>query len=158
MEEKLFERRKVLAGAGLAGATVLGGLAVSAPAQATGSGERLIGSWMITHTDESPSNEVGHSVVAFIPGGVLVAQEINPPGAGEVGAWRSLDGGRFTAVFWAGQPGEPGQPDVVLRIKAWGQVEGDHISGRYRGTIYDASNMSVLQTVPGHFMGHRVEA
>jgi hypothetical protein len=160
-DAKTVDRRMLLRGAGVAGASLAGVAATAGAASAHGGGDHgrtgVVGSWLITHTDDPPSNQVGHTVVSFALGGVFTAVEINPvepPGAGAWSAYRD----RFKVTFWTGDPGDPAakQPPAVVKVDVRGKVQGDHIAGTYRVTVYDAKTNQQVGTGSGKFAGDRV--
>ena len=161
-DAKTVDRRMLLRGAGVAGATLAGVTATAGAASAHGDGGHdsgVLGSWLVTHTDDPPSNQTGHAVVSFAAGGVLTIVEINPVEPPGAGAWSS-HGDRFKGTFWTGDPGDPKakQPPVVVRVDLRGKVRGDHASGTYRVTVYDAKTNKQLDTGTGKFVGERITA
>jgi hypothetical protein len=161
MDTPLLERRMLLRGAGVAGASLVGVAAAAAPASAHDqSGHHdVLGSWLITHSDTPPSpTDPGTSVVGFAPGGLLVTQDIAPVGTAGVGTWESRGGDRFKATFWSGSPADGPQPAVIIKISPRGAVDGDKVSGTYRAKVYDAATRALLDTVEGTFSGVRVDA
>jgi hypothetical protein len=161
MDTPLLERRMLLRGAGVAGASLVGVAAAAAPAAAHDhhDGHDLLGSWLITHSDTPPSDtDPTTAVVGFAPGGLLITQDISPVGTAGVGTWESRDGGRFKAMFWSGSPADGSGPAVVVKISVRGAVDGDKVSGTYRGKVYDAATRALLATIEGTFSGDRVDA
>ncbi|MGZ4494619.1 MAG: hypothetical protein ACXVWU_07970 [Nocardioides sp.] len=160
-DSQTVDRRMLLRGAGVAGAAMMGVAATPAVASAhdtRGSHDsNVVGSWLITHTDDPPSNETGHAVASFAPGGVLTEVEINPVQAPGAGAWTSHED-RFKGTFWTGDPGDPSakQGPVVVKVEVRGKVHGDHLSGTYRVTVYDAKSYKQLATVTGKVHGDRI--
>lgn len=161
----LMERRMLLRGAGVAGASLVGVAAIPAAASAHGHDDHdshdssAIGAWFITHKDNPPGDTTpGTSVVTFAPGGVFTAQDLAPLGAAGLGAWEPDGSDRFKVLFWTGAKGETAKdPDVVIKIEVRGKVDHDKVSGTYSGTVYDAKTMKVLVTFTGTFSGARVE-
>lgn len=162
MDTPLLERRMLLRGAGVAGASLVGVAAAAAPAAAHDhhDGHDLLGSWLITHSDTPPSDtDPTTGVVGFAPGGLLVTQDIAPVGTAGVGTWESRGDNRFKATFWTGSPADgPQQPAVIVKISVSGAVDGDKVSGTYRGKVYDAATRTLLATITGTFSGDRVDA
>ena len=100
-----LERRMLLRSAGVAGAALAGVAATAAPAAADGGsdpsscGPRLLGGWMITHTDDPPADpSTTRSIVTF------AVQDVAPASTGGLGAWKSY-GDYFKVTFWTGQAG-----------------------------------------------------
>jgi hypothetical protein len=160
-DAKTVDRRMLLRGAGVAGATLAGVTATAGAASAHGGDHGqsgVVGSWLITHVDDPPSSETGHAVVSLAPGGVLTEVEINPVAAPGAGAWSGY-GDRFKATFWTGDPGDPKhkQPAVVVKVDVRGKVRGDKVAGTYSVTIYDTKGKQV-DTGSGKFYGDRVTA
>jgi hypothetical protein len=159
-EEQRVERRMLLRGAGVAGATLVG--VAAAPAAATASdrhGHRdsgVVGSWLITHTDDPPGNETGHAVVSFAPGGVMTTAEINPVAPAGGGAWEA-HGDSYVATFWTGDPGEAEGQAVVVEVRVRGRVRGDRTYGRYWVSVYDPAGNHVGNG-SGRFHGDRIMA
>ena len=166
MSTPLLERRMLLKGAGVAGASLVGVAAAAGPASANDDHDDhdhddhdLLGSWLITHSDTPPSEtDPGTSVVGFAPGGLLVTQDIAPVGAAGVGTWESRGDGRFRATFWSGFPGEGADPGGLIKISVRGRADGDEVAGSYRGKVYNAATHELLTTFEGTFSGDRVEA
>jgi hypothetical protein len=163
MDTPLLERRMLLRGAGVAGASLAGVAAGAQPASARHERERqagrhrLLGSWLITHTDRPPSpSDPGISVVGFAPGGLLVTQDIAPVGAAGGGSWRARDNGRFRASFWSGFPGQDDGAGGLLRVSVRGRATRDRVSGAYRAKVYDAKRQKVLDSFRGTFRGTRI--
>jgi hypothetical protein len=161
MDKSVIERRTLLRGAGVAGAAVVGVAAVPAvaSAQQNDHGSRLLGAWMITHTDNPQSqNTPVVAIVTFAAGGVVTNLDINPPSPPGLGAWES-SGDRFKVTFWQGDAGNGGSaPPIVVRVQVRGRLHGDHISGTYRVTVFSASDNSVLARGSGVFTGNRLQA
>jgi hypothetical protein len=164
MSTPQFERRMLLKGAGVAGASLVGVAAAAGPASANDDHDDhddhdLLGSWLITHSNiPAETTDPGTSVVGFAPGGLLVTQDIAPVGAAGVGTWESHGDGRFKATFWSGFPGEGANPGGLIKISVRGRADGDEISGSYRGKVYNAATHDVLTTFEGTFSGDRVDA
>ncbi|HEV7196523.1 MAG TPA: twin-arginine translocation signal domain-containing protein [Pedococcus sp.] len=152
------ERRNVLRAAGAAGAAAVAGLALTDTAQADDGSSAVIGTWVITHTDNPPSPpNTGKGVVTLGPGGILQNVEIAPSGQVGGGAWEGLGGGAFEAVFLTGSPGGGGQPDAIVEVKPTGRVVGDRIWGTYTVSVSNASTGQVLFNGTGKFHGTRLE-
>ncbi|MGZ4499806.1 MAG: hypothetical protein ACXVXD_05170 [Nocardioidaceae bacterium] len=165
MDNHVLERRNLLRGAGVAGASRVGVAAVpgassAASAGAGHGGSAVLGSWLITHADNPPGDTTKvQSVVGFSAGGVVTVQDIAPVGAAGLGAWRPRGRTRFTLTFWTGQNAHGRkQPAVTVRVQARGSVHRGDISGRYRTTVYDARSGKVVDQTSGHFAGARIEA
>jgi hypothetical protein len=161
MDEQVLERRMLLRGAGVAGATVLGGAALASPAAAHERRVRggLVGAYLITHKDDPPGDTTPVlAVAALSAGGVLTTQDLHPASTAGLGAWWPDRNHRFRATFWTGFNGHGTEPAVVIRIKIRGRVNGDRISGTHRFTVYDASKHSKLDSGTGTFSGHRIDS
>jgi hypothetical protein len=159
--DSILERRMLLRGAGVAGASMVGVAAVTESASAHGGGggdhgHRLLGAWKLTHTDDPPSGDTGLAIVAFSAGGVLSVEEI-PDGSLGLGAWRS-EGDHFRAHFFESAPGDASNPGVVVEVRVRGRVHDDKLSGTYRVSVRSAKDDSVLDTLTGTFHAHRVRA
>jgi len=152
------DRRMLLRGAGVAGASLAGVAATSEVASAQGShhdaGHGILGAWRITHTDDPPSGDVGDSIVAFSAGGVFTTEELSDGTLG-LGAWSS-DGYHFRARFFETSTG-PSEPTINVEIRPRGHVHGDRIAGTYSVTIRTTDG-TVVGTVTGHFAGSRIRA
>jgi hypothetical protein len=157
---KGLERRALLRGAGVAGASVVGVVAVpevaAAQAGQDGHSDGLLGAWLVTHTDDPPSTDSGDAIVAFSPGGVVTVEELGD-GTSGLGAWRS-DGHHLRARFFEASPGEGSDPGVVVEIRVRGRLHHDRVSGTYAATVRSDADGSVLTTFTGTFTGTRVNA
>jgi hypothetical protein len=156
--DRALERRMVLRGAGVAGASVVGvamsPIAASAD-QEHGGRHGLLGAWRIVHTDDPGSGGAkGTAIVAFAAGGVITVEE-TPDGTLGLGAWKSR-GQRFRARFFESQPGSSSEPGVVVEIMAHGRLHGDHISGTYHATVRGAADDDVVAMLTGMFTGQRL--
>jgi hypothetical protein len=163
MNERVLERRMLLRGAGVAGATLVGVAAVPAAAQAHDHHGDIgvLGSWLVTHADAPPGDTTPVlGVISFAAGGVATTLDLAPsgPGGAGAGAWASR-GSSFAATFYIGAPAEgPKQPAVVIKVVATGMVQGDRISGTYTFTIYDAKTKKRVGSGHGSFSGTRIRA
>lgn len=157
MVKSLVERRMVLRGAGVAGATVLAAAAVPAEASAHPEHHGLLGAWRITHTDNPPSDTTPvAAVVTFGAGGVFVDQDIAPVAPAGVGAW-TAHGDRFEVTFWTGSGDTPADAATV-RVRVHGMLHGDRISGTYRVTGFAGASTTVVLRSTGTFSGWRIVA
>lgn len=159
MADSVVDRRMLLRGAGVAGATAIGGTALASPARADSDND-VTGAWVIVHRDDPPAEpSQGTSVIAFAEGGVFITQDIAPYAPGGVGAWSRERGDRVKVNFWTGSPAGHGSPAIALNIKAQGKVERGTVSGTYTVTVHSAKNLrKVLGRGKGKFKGHRLEA
>ncbi|HET6625942.1 MAG TPA: hypothetical protein VFG63_06095 [Nocardioidaceae bacterium] len=169
MNDHMLERRMLLRGAGLAGATAVGSIALAAPATAHdhdhdhhshhGDDAEVLGAWMITHMDDAPGDTTPVlGVAGFAKGGVLTVQDIAPLGAGALGAWEARDDDRFKADFWTGFPSAgAGEPAATVNVRLRGKVDDDEIEGWFRFTAYDAATQEELFSGTGTFSGKRIE-
>ena len=158
--DKSLERRALLRGAGVAGASVVGVVAAPEVASAQGGhpehSHGVLGAWRVTHTDDPPSTDSGDAIVAFSLGGVITVEELGD-GTSGLGAWRS-DGHRFRARFFEASPGEGSEPGVVVEIQVRGRLHHRRISGTYAATVRSDADDSVLARFTGTFTGTRVTA
>lgn len=151
-----LERRMLLRGAGVVGVSAVGVAAVPEAASAHGDehGRRVLGAWMIRHTDDPPSSDSGLAIVSFAAGGVFATEEL-PDGTLGLGTW-AVDSDGFEVLFFEAQPAPNGEPGVVVKIRVHGHVHGDHISGTYRLTVRSAADDSVVARGTGTFRGERL--
>ncbi|HLN77960.1 MAG TPA: hypothetical protein VK204_13005 [Nocardioidaceae bacterium] len=163
MADRVVDRRMLLRGAGVAGASAIGATAWASTARAADRNRNgdndVTGSWVIVHRDDPPAPpERATAVIAFAEGGVLITQDIAPLAAAGLGAW-SREHDKVKVDFWTGAPGEKGSPAVAIEVKARGTVDHDKMSGTYTFTVHAAKNLKkVLQRGTGKFEGHRLEA
>src|SRR5215213_6824671 len=119
LTDGMSRRRMLLAGSGAAAAGAalvlhpqLAGAQDLSVADDREHREGLIGTWLVTHTDDpaggSPG-DVGIATISFVPGGVVVTHELNPPGPPGQGAWERT--GRSTFVFRFLSSGTQGPPE-----------------------------------------------
>jgi len=158
-----LERRMLLRGAGVAGAAIAGVGAVPGSAAADGgddeSSGRLLGAWLITHTDDPPADpSTGRAVVTFAPGGAFAVQDFAPVSTGGLGAWKGY-GDWFKVTFWSGQAGDtPQDHGVAIKVRVRGSRSYDSISGTYRVKVYDAVTHALVGSNTGTFTGERLYA
>ena len=153
----MVERRMLLRGAGVAGATLVGVAAAAAPASANSEGHDVLGAWFVTHTDEPPSEtDPGTSVVGFGSGGLMTTQDLYPIGAAGIGTWEPDGGDDFKGSSGPGSPARTTGP-VGSSRSVHGRVDGDRIKGRYHGWVYVAATMALEGEFKGRFKGKRVE-
>ncbi len=163
MEEHVMNRRRVLLGAGAAGAVAIGGVAGASSASATDSGggsggSSLTGSWVINRKDDPPADQTQVSaVISFAGGGVFISHDISPAGPPGTGTWDRRNGGGFKGTFWTGQAGGPGGPGVTIRVRFHGSVHHGKISGSYDFAVFDPSG-AMVDSGTGAFSGHRIDA
>jgi len=159
MNERVLERRMLLRGAGVAGATLVGVAAVPAAAQAHDhhGDSGVLGSWLVTHADAPPGDTTPVlAVISFAAGGVFSSLDLAPASPGGLGAWSS-SGDSVTATFYIGAPAEgPKQPAVVIKVVATAMVQGDRVSGTYKLTVYNAKTKKRLTSGHGTFSGNRI--
>lgn len=167
MDDRILERRMLLRGAGLAGATALGGMALASPAAADDDhdhdkrhGSRVLGAWLITRQDDPPGDPAKvMGVVTFAEGGAFANQDIDPISPTGLGAWEAHGRSRFTVNFWGGAPtGPPPEPGIVFNVMVRGRVHDDEISGSYTVTAFQAGSMDEMGEFTGSFTGERIEA
>lgn len=158
MDDQALNRRRILLGAGAAGAVAIG--AVAGAPSASASHSSPAGSWKTTRKDDPPGDPMRVSLIlSFAEGGVVISHDLSPAGPPQTGTWaRRADGG-FKATFWSGQPGPdgPGAPGFTIRVRIRGSVHMDRISGTYEYWVFDASG-AVDSTGTGSFSGRRVDA
>jgi hypothetical protein len=176
MANDAMSRRRMLVGAGGAAAAAGATLALSpsvAGAQDVSTADDhehrqgLIGTWEVTHTDDpvgTSPGDVGVATISFVPGGVLVTHELNPPGPPGQGAWERTGRDSFVFRFLSSglqgppEPGSSGPPPVfVLTVDASGTLSEGHISGTYSLRVTGGDG-DELQTGTGEFTGTRVSA
>jgi hypothetical protein len=161
MNERVLERRMLLRGAGVAGATLVGVAAVPAAAQAHDhhGDSGVLGSWLVTHADAPPGDTTPVlSVISFAAGGVFSSVDLAPAGPPGAGAW-AAHGDSATVTFYIGVPADgPKQPAVVVKVVATATVHGDRISGPYTFTVYDAKTKKRLDSGHGSVSGNRIRA
>jgi hypothetical protein len=158
MADNTIDRRQMLRGAGVAvGGVAITSVGLSSPALAK-TKQRVTGSWMIVHHDETDPTPVT-AVISFAEGGVFISHDISPAGPPFTGSWEREGGDRFRATFWSGFPGDegPGSLGPTLRIRATGQVERATISGSFTFTVF-APTGDELESADGTFSGTRIEA
>lgn len=159
MTDEVIERRMLLRGAGLAGATVIGGTTLAASA-AAGDEEhsRVTGSWLVTHRDDpggDPTEIMG--VASFAAGGVVANQDISPISPTGLGSWKRRGRNGFRASLWAGIPGDgPGAPGLTLNVRLRGKVEDDEIEGTYAFKVFEPSGATAFEGT-GTFEGERIK-
>jgi len=140
---KVFGRRQVLAGAGVAGAAaVLGGLTNSSVARADDEGH-VAGAYLITVTPTTPANTPPFPATQTLTAdGVAIGTDATSPGATDVGAWeRSGDNG-FDGKFYRFLFDPKGNNIGYLTIDVHGKVDGDDISGTFVVTLFLAGQPS----------------
>ena len=159
MEEHVMNRRRVLLGAGAAGAVAIGGVTSASSASASDNGgSSLSGSWVVTRMDDPPGDPTEvTTVVSFAGGGVLISHDIAPAGPPGTGTWARRSGGGFKGTFWTGQAGGPGGPGVSVRVRVRGSVHHGKISGTYAYSVFDPTGAEVVSG-PGTFSGRRIDA
>lgn len=160
MDEGTMNRRGLLRGAGVAGAVALAGVAGASSASASDMGASPEGSWLVTHRDDPPGNQMKTmGVVSFAGGGVLLSQDISPAGPPQSGTWARQGDGGFKGTFWGGQPGPagPDKPGFTVKIQVRGRVKMGRVSGTYRFQVFDPTGAKA-DSGTGTFSGRRVEA
>jgi len=123
-----------------------------------GNGSALYGSWLITHRNNAPAPpEVTRGIASLIPGGVIIANDIDPVATPATGSWAYRGGGRFVATFWGGFPAEGTNPAGVYKVQASGQLHADGtITGTFRATSYPKGQKP--QSATGTFAGSKIPA
>jgi hypothetical protein len=172
LTDAMSRRRLLLAGGGAAAAgaaLVLNPSVAGAqdPSAADDHEHRagLLGTWLVTHTDDPTGDspgDVGVATISFVPGGVLISHELNPPGPPGQGAWERT--GRKSFVFRFLSSGVQGPPDpsgppavYVLTVDGSGTLDDGEISGTYSFRVADGDD-NELDTGTGKFTGTRVSA
>ena len=150
-ELTINRRQAVRAAAGVAAGGLLVTSAGVGAASANSSSNDLVGSWLVTHTDEN--GEEGTSVASFIDGGVFITNGIRPASGVGTGSWEERRDDRFKGTFWTGNVAD----DTSTKVEVWGKLEDDKISGRFEVTAYD-SDGEETDTVKGTFEGEPLEA
>jgi len=161
MNENVLDRRRVLMGAGAAGAVAIGGVASASSASAgeNDGGSSLNGSWIVSRKDDPPGDQTKVStVLSFAGGNVMISHDIAPAGPPFTGTWARRSGGGFKATFWTGQAGGgPNMPGVTVRVRTWGSVHHGRIRGTYDFAVFDPSGTKV-DSGTGSFSGRRIDA
>jgi hypothetical protein len=169
--DAISRRRMLLAGGGAAAA---GAALVLNPSVAGAHGpdddERehragLVGTWLVPHTDDPAGDtpgDVGVATISFVPGGVLVTHELNPPGPPGQGAWERMGRNGFVFRFLSsglqGPPEGSGPPPIfVLTVEGSGKLSDGQISGTYSFRVTDGDD-NELDTGTGKFTGTRISA
>lgn len=150
MSDVMINRRQaVRAAAGVAaGGLLVTGAGVGSAAANSGSG--LLGSWLVTHEDDSGS---GLAVVSFIADGVVIANDIRPAAGVGTGAWEDKGDDKFKATIWFGNPAD----DTSAKAEVWGEVKDDKVSGTFEFTLYDSDGEEV-DSIKGTFEGEPLDA
>lgn len=150
MSDVMINRRQaVRAAAGVAA----GGLLVTGAgvgSAAANSSSSLLGSWLVTHEDDSGS---GLAVVSFIADGVVIANDIRPAAGVGTGAWEDKGDDKFKATIWFGNPAD----DTSAKAEVWGEVKDDKVSGTFEFTLYDSDGEEV-DSIKGTFEGEPLDA
>ena len=165
MTSDSINRRRLLQGAGVAGATALSTtvLAGSASAKSRKKDDHhgrddVEGAWLVMHRDDHDPEDKGVAAVGFADGGVATIQEINPVSPSSVGAWREHHG-HFHATLWSGIRGEgPSEPGFTFKLELKGEADDDQVEGTYKFTAYDADTGAEAFSGTGTFDGERIEA
>ena len=159
-----INRRRLLQGAGVAGATVLSSTVLAGSANAKGrkkdddhDGDDVEGAWVVNHRDNADPDDKGVGVLGFAEGGVVTLQEINPVSPSSVGAWRARHG-RFRATLWSGIRGEGPDDGLTFKLELKGKADDHEIEGTYVFTAFEAGNGNEAFGGTGTFDGERVKA
>lgn len=164
MDDQILDRRVVLRGAGLAGASALGGVALAAPATADDNGRThgVLGGWLITHRDDPPGDPTPvKGVITFAAGGAFANQDIDPISPTGMGTWAMNGKNGFRVNFWSGSPaGGPDDHPFTVNVRVRGTVRGDRIAGTFRFRAFDATtdDREPVFEGTGKFRGRRIEA
>jgi hypothetical protein len=150
-ELTINRRQAVRAAAGVAAGGLLVGSAGVGAASANSS-NGLVGSWLVTITDDESGDE-GLVVASFIDGGVMISNDIRPAGGIGTGSWEDKGDDKFKGTFWVGVPAD----DHSIKVEVWGKLKDDEISGRYEGTVYDSDGEEV-ESFKGTFTGEPLDA
>ncbi len=164
MTSDSINRRRLLQGAGVAGATALSTTVLAGSANAKGrkgddhGHDDVEGAWVVNHRDDHDPQDKGVAAVGFAEGGVATIQEINPVSPSAVGAWREHHG-HFHATLWSGIRGEgPTDPGFTFKLVLKGEADDDRVEGTYMFTAYDAGTGAEAFSGTGTFDGERIEA
>ena len=149
-EITINRRQAVRAAAGVAAGGLLVTSAGVGAASAASNG--LVGSWLVTITDDESGDE-GLVVASFVDGGVFISNDVRPAGGVGTGSWEDKGDDKFKVTFWVGNPAD----DHSIKVEVWGKLDGDEISGRYEGTVYDSDGEEV-DSFKGTFTGEPLEA
>lgn len=165
MTRETINRRRLLQGAGIAGATALSStvLAGSANAKARKGDhhhghDEIEGAWMVNHRDDPGGDPTEiRGVVTFAEGGVLTNLDLTPSTAIGIGAWHAHHDS-FRGTFWSAFPGEtPEAPTFTVEVTISGEVDDDEIEGTYAFTVFDGTGAEFFSGT-GTFDGERLEA
>ena len=166
MTSDSINRRRLLQGAGVAGATVLSTTVLASSASAKGrkgddhdhGHDDVEGAWVVDHRDDKDPEDKGVGVLGFAEGGVVTLQEINPVSPSSVGAWREHRG-HFHATLWSGIRGEgPADAGFTFKLELKGEIDDDQMEGTYKFTGFDAATGAEAFSGTGTFDGERIEA
>ena len=152
MSDAVISRRRVLVGAGLAGAAGLVALTPTV-ARADEEEDSLVGAWRATGSGaDLPSFSL---LVTFNPGGTLVASasiDLQPAflSTPSYGAWKRAGDGTYVFKFEFFTPEGSG----AARGKA--EVDDDRTHASVTITLFDASGKTIA-VVPSRLSGHRIE-
>lgn len=149
--ENVVTRRGVLAGAGVAGASV--GLAATAGV-AEAAPPSVRGTWLITpNTAGGPAGF--KALAAFAAGGVFVTTGSDEPGTG-LGEW---SGGATTFAFtYLNFHFDSAQnPSNTVKVRAKGTFKGSKLSGHATLSTFDPSGAQVGGNRSFSFTGKRVK-
>jgi len=157
MSETVISRRRVLQGAGIAGAASLVALTPTvARADTEGS---LVGTWRGTGSATGiPTFGV---LIAFNAGGTLVSSasidfESDFLSTPSYGAWKRTGDGRYAIKFEFFTAGAGGTPTGSGAVRGTFTVDDDRLHGPVTVTILDLSGKKVFST-PGSISAHRIE-
>jgi hypothetical protein len=158
MTEEKLARRRVLLGVGAAtGGLAVSGLAMAEPAAASESNQ-LSGSYLVTRRDNPPGDpNQTLFVFSLAGGGVLISSDISPVGLLGTGSWKRAGSHRFSGTFWGGEASGGPNGAFTVRVRVWGQVDGNRIRGTYRYTVFDPTGTKVQAEGSGSFKGSRIE-
>jgi hypothetical protein len=152
-----MSRRRMIVGAGgaaaAAGAALAWNMSPAAADEASSVSEEkhrssIVGTWLLTHTDEptksTPNPEPGVATISFVPSGIVIIHEVNPPAPPGQGTWARTghDGFIFSFLSSGQQPPPPGGgPPLVyiVSVTAKGTVHDGEMSGNYEFTVTDGN-------------------
>lgn len=157
-ELRMDRRQAVRTAAGVAAGGVLVAGAGVGSAAAHDSSNALLGSWLVTHRDNPPGPpNVGRTVVSVIAGGVIIGNDIDPPGPVSSGSWSYRGNGRFVATLWAGFPAEGTNPAGTYRLQVSGRLRDRKVSGTFTVTVFPKGGKP-FRAATGTFEGRKIPA
>ena len=155
MDGVVVDRRQLITGAGVAGAGIVGALAVLRPQAALAaddSGKSIVGGWTAV-VDDLDQGQTIHVAIAFAPGGGVMETDDGgggQPGVG-VGAWVATGEHRFRLEFFSfgADPQSGGVVTITIRGPLEYHPDTDTITGTSRIKVVDANGNVLFESVKG---------